>query len=350
MKAWAVVSLLTLGAAACGTAATTSARSTGVPSSDAPCTTLPGSPGPVPFTPYADVTLSPRINLSATSCSTGTRQFTVAFFQGPAAGQGCTPNLGGSPYQDAALRSDLGALRRLGGDAIGSFGGSAGVELAQACGSGSQLEAAYQSVVDYYDFRQIDFDIEGSASGQRSVDDRRSAAIATLQKKEAAAGHPLKVSLTVPVVPSGLPSPALDVVRSAVNAGVQLSIVNILAMDYGDGAAPNPSGRMGQYAIDSATATEAQLATVFGQDTPAQVWGMLGVTPMIGQNDTKDEVFSLTDANLVTSWARSRGLGRLAMWSTNRDMPCAGGADEAGSSCSGVQEPQWAYSRVFLAA
>ena len=48
----------------------------------------------------------------------------------------------------------------------------------------------------------------------------------------------------------------------------------------------------------------------------------MGATPMIGQNDTPDEVFTLADATALNQFALSHKLGRMSMWSANRDIVC----------------------------
>ncbi len=314
------------------------------------CASLPGKAGPVPFAPYTDVTLYPQINLTNTACASGIRDFTIAFFTGPAAGSGCTPLLAGASYENPTLLADVEQLRKLGGNVVGSFGGEDGQELAQTCSSTTQLESAYQSVVDYYGFNQIDFDIEGAAVDQTTANHRRGAALASLQRDERAAGHPVQVSLTLPVLPQGLPAAEVGVIHSTVGAGVTPNVVNVMTMDYGDGPAPDPAAKMGTYAIDAAKATQLQLAKVFPKDAPAKLWAMVGVTPMIGQNDEQDEVFTLANASQLATWAKSRGVGRLAMWSTTRDVECPGGADQASPMCSGITQSKWAFSAAFGSA
>jgi hypothetical protein len=107
---------------------------------------------------------------------------------------------------------------------------------------------------------------------------------------------------------------------------------------------------MGTYAVDSATSTEAQLAAIYPTDTSAQLWSMIGVTPMIGQNDAEDEVLGTADAGTLAAWAQSRDIGRLAMWSTARDVECPGGADYAADDCSGIVQTPWTFSKIFQAA
>ncbi len=328
-----------------GTSQCTIPVKTGGAGGAASCTSLPGTPGSVPFAPYADVTLYPQVSLTNTACAAGTREFTLAFFTG----SGCTPTLAGASYQNPTLLADIKQLRALGGDVIGSFGGENGQELAQSCTNVTQLAAAYRSVVDYYGLRQIDFDVEGGAVADTASITRRSQAVAALQSAEAAAGTPVSVSLTLPVLPQGLPQDELNVIGSAVTAGVTVSVVNVMAMDYGDSPAPSPAGKMGTYAIDAGTATEAQLAAIYPHATAAQLWAMVGVTPMIGQNDADDEVFTAADAAQLASWASSHGVGRLSMWSSTRDAACPGGADYAAADCSGVTQAPWDFSKALLA-
>src|SRR5439155_12953991 len=112
----------------------------------------------------------------------------------------------------------------------------------------SALQAAYQKVIDAYHLTQLDFDIEGGAVADHASIDRRSQALAALQHDAAAAGRSLQVWLTLPVLPTGLTADGLYVVQSALRYGVNLAGVNGMAMDYGDGATPNPQGHMGDYA------------------------------------------------------------------------------------------------------
>lgn len=116
-----------------------------------------------------------------------------------------------------------------------------------------------------------------------------------------------------------------------------------MAMDCGDGAAPSPAGRMGTYAIDAATATDAQVATALGI-SDAAAWPMIAVTPMIGVNDTGDEVFTLADAQQLAAFAAGRHLAWLSMWSAARDTECPGGAQGfASPTCSGLAQARDAF-------
>jgi len=240
--------------------------------------------------------LWPTPDLVTVAAGSGVSRLALAFVQSRG---GCAPAwfgiVGvGSPEDDFAGR--IAALRAAGGDVVLSFGGASGVELAQACSTDASLTAAYRSVVDAYLITSIDLDVEGAAVAEPASVARRSRALARLQSDLAATGRGLEVSLTLPVLPTGLTADGLAVVQSAVAAGVDLAAVNLMAMDYGDSAAPSPDGRMGAYAIDAARATAAQLASVYPGTTTAQRLRKVGLTPMIGRNDVPSEYFSVADA------------------------------------------------------
>lgn len=210
------------------------------------------------FAPYVDTTEYPPYNLVATARQRGVKQFNLAFI---VSGGGCTPEWGGqSAIGDNPVAAQIPALRAIGGDVRISFGGEAGEDLATTCATAAQLEAAYQQVISAYDVHEVDFDIEGAALGSAAANTLRDQALAALQQQD----NGLQISFTVPVIPSGLDSGTVAMLSGAVQAGVRISAVDIMTMDYGDGAAPDPGGMMGSYAIDAATATDAQVASVLG--------------------------------------------------------------------------------------
>jgi hypothetical protein len=274
---------------------------------------------------------------------TGVKQFNLAFVVSGGSG-GCTPEWGGvTAIGSDPVASQIGALRAIGGDVRISCGGEAGSELALTCTSVSQLEAAYQQVISAYDVNKIDFDIEGAAIENTAANTRRDQAIAALQAQD----NGLQVSFTLPVLPSGLTSDGVAVLDGAVQAGVQISAVNVMAMDYGDGAAPNPSGQLGTFAIDAATATDGQVASALGISAGA-AWSKIAVTPMIGVNDTSDEIFTPANARQLVAFAQSKHLAWLSMWSAGRDQECRGGAANfAEPTCSSVIQTPDAFMDAF---
>ncbi|MEU8698095.1 cellulose binding domain-containing protein [Streptomyces sp. NPDC048680] len=289
------------------------------------------------FAPYVDTSLYPAFDLTGTATKTGVKQFNLAFIT---SGGGCAPLWGGvTGLGDDQVASQIDGLRAAGGDVRVSFGGASGSELALNCTSADELAAAYGKVVDAYKLTKVDFDIEGGALPDTAANSRRSQAIAQLQKS-----HPgLDVSFTLPVMPEGLTQPGVDLVADAKKNGVDVGAVNIMAMDYG----ASYSGDMGTYAIQAATATQAQIKGVLGL-SDADAWKAVAVTPMIGVNDVSTEIFKVEDATQLVGFAQEKGLGWLAMWSGTRDKECEGGAKpSADASCSSIAQEPLAFTKAF---
>jgi hypothetical protein len=299
------------------------------------------------FAPYVDTSLYPPLNLKTAARASGIRYFSLAFVL---SGGGCNASWGGvTPVSsERTIAPQLKSLRALRGDALASFGGANGTELALACPSAESLAAQYQAVITKYKLQRIDFDIEGGAVGDSAANIRRGEAIAILQRSARAAGRKLAVSFTLPVLPTGLTAEGFGLMRATIKTGAKVSIVNGMAMDYGDAAAPNPRGRMGYYAIKVAGSLKSQLHRLYPKLTTARLWAMVGVTPMIGVNDTTSEIFTPSDASQLVKFAASKHLGMLAFWSAGRDRECPGGAKAyAEASCSSIAQSPFAFSKLF---
>jgi hypothetical protein len=287
-----------------------------------------GSKGKI-FAPYIDMSTALAENLEAVRSASGINLFSAAFI----VGAGCTPQWGGmftglngNMNNGQSFISNINNLHAAGGDIIMSNGGSAQAELADSCMNVSATQAGYQAEVSTFHLKYIDFDIETSQAGL----DVRSQAVAALER----ANPGLVVSVTLPVLPTGLVQGGLNVISSARSHGMRIDTVNVMAMDYGSGA--DNGGQMGVDAEDAAIATHNQT-------------GMnIGITPMIGVNDTSTEIFTLSDANSVLSWAKGQSyVNRLSYWSVTRDNGGCAGARFASATCSGVSQGNYAFARIF---
>jgi chitinase len=280
--------------------------------------------------PYVDLTAASAGQLNSAITSGGLSAFTAAFV----IGQGCTPIWGDTLGVDnSTVNPFIASAEAKGAKMIVSFGGAGGVELAQSCTNTSSLTAAYQSVISHYKVDHVDFDVEGAAIADQASIDRRFAAIKAL----IAANSGLQVSVTIPVLPSGPDGNGASFLRSAKSDGVSLSIVNAMTMDYG---APNSD--MATAAETAATGTlNAAKSAGFSNFTFANI----GVTPMIGNNDSPGEVVSEANARTIVNWAHTNGVGRLAFWSIGRDQPCAGGG--VSPNCSGLGGAALDFTKIF---
>jgi len=111
---------------------------------------------------------------------------------------------------------------------------------------------------------------------------------------------------------------------------------------------------MAQSAEDALKATYGQLASLYPQYgihlSAQQIWQGLGATPMIGQNDVRGEIFTVADAKTMVSFAAANHLGRLSMWSINRDSQCGTSFPETGllsNTCSGTAQTSLQFAQIF---
>jgi chitinase len=279
------------------------------------------------FAPYI-LTNSPV--LVSTSQSSGIKVFTIAFV---ISDSGCQASLNGTALaQENSMAGSINNLRAIGGDVIISFGGAGGQELALTCGTVSSLQSQYQAVINKYNVKALDFDVEGSALDNTSANDRRNAALAALQT----ANPGLVISYTLPVGKSGLEQNSINLLQNAQVHGVHVNVVNIMTMDYA-----NDNSDMGANAITASNGTISQLQSI-------GIPSALGITPMIGLNDTAPETFTLSNASAVRSYADSHSqVDRISFWSVGRDRQCSGTITSASDNCSGVTQSTWDFAHMY---
>lgn len=307
------------------------------------------------FAGYVDVTATPQFRFEHPR-SEADKNIVLSFVVA-APGQQCTPMWGGAyTLDDAEAQLDLdrrvARLRQQGGEAMVSFGGALNDELAVSCSSTPRLKKAYESVIDRYELNAIDLDIEGDALGNAAANSRRASAIAQLQAERAAADSPLSVWFTLPVTPDGLTVQGTDLIAGALAAGVDITGINVMTMDYGQSKAKDQS--MSEAAQAALTATHRQLRVLYDRTelhlTDSTLWAKLGATPMIGQNDIPGEIFTLDDATALNAFAHAQQLGRLSLWSSNRDATCGPNYDDltrVSDACSGVAQGDLSYTAVL---
>jgi len=306
------------------------------------------------FAPYVDATLWPLFGFAAATKQYGIQFYTLAFIvaKGP---NNPAPSWGGYHLvSNRWLLPEINAIRTAGGEVRVSFGGAAGTGLAAACKTPAQLQAAYQVVINTYGLTHIDFDVEGHWLAEAKSIERRSRAIFGLQAQAREAKRPLHVWYTLPVLPSGLTREGAGVLRSALRHRVDIAGVNIMAMNYGKAQAPKPTTHMGTYTIQAATSLHAQLKMLHREagvpKTDAQIWAMVGLTPMLGHNDVKPETFTLGNAREVIAFARQKKIGLLSCWSANRDRPLAKpSANWASPKHTGIKQEVFGFSKIFRA-
>ncbi len=304
------------------------------------------------FAAYVDVTATPTFAFEQMG-TTDNRQ-TILSFVVASPSEACTPTWGGAYNLDQAndsldLDRRIARLRQQNGNVAVSFGGLKNHELAVDCTNEAKLLAAYRSVVQRYNVDTIDLDLELSGVTDVQAGARRAAAIAALQKERRQHGKKFAVWVTLAVSPQGLSEDGTNAVAQLLAKGVDLAGVNAMTMDYGSSRLPDQT--MLAASQSALVQTQRQLGILYDQAhihlNSSTLWTKVGATPMIGQNDFADETFTLEDAKSFNKFAHTKGVGRMSMWSANRDILCGSNyvnVKVVSDSCSGVTQNKQDFS------
>ncbi|MGH3396794.1 MAG: ricin-type beta-trefoil lectin domain protein, partial [Streptosporangiaceae bacterium] len=252
--------------------------------------------------PYLQIDSSDAGDMAADQAATGLKDYTLAFLTPQS---GCTPEWEDNGNSVGTFNSQISALQAAGGNVMISFGGESGGELAQTCTNVSQLTAAYQNVVNTYGVTRLDFDIEGGVLSDTAATSLRDQALAALQAEDPS----VQVDFTLAVSPQGLPTGTgseYALLQDAQAKGVKVSVVNLMTMDFGNGQNALAD------AESAAQGADSQLSSLYGISASA-AYGMMGLTPIAGQNDD-NEFFSTANASTLESFAASHGVAELSFW------------------------------------
>jgi chitinase len=284
--------------------------------------------GTAPFSPYIDITFgSPTLKQVADA--TGQKHFTLAFAL--AGFSGCEPTWGGTiPLNDSRVIGEVNDLRAAGGDVIVATGGAQGPYLETTCTSSSALLAAYEKALDAVGSNHIDVDVE-AAIPVAQVN-------TALKQLQAARGTTVTYTLRVQGQDFGVDPFSEQILQDAASRGLNV-IVNPMLMDFGF------SGSWGDALISAANATLGQMKQIWPGKTDAQLKGMLGLTPMIGRNDT-GQVTTQAVAQQLLSYARTNHVAYIGFWSVGRDNGgCANGG--VSPTCSGISQSPFEFTNIF---
>ncbi len=277
-----------------------------------------------------EYSLGGAANLKKLSMESGVKFFNLGFIQ-TAQGQAVSDGKvnwgwGGYPTLNEAtagntqyegIKQSIKDLRDIGGDVTVSFGGLNGKPFWEATQDVDTLFKTYKDIVEGYGLTRIDLDIEGA--GQNKDHNRANAkAIKKLQDQT-----DVEVTLTLPVLPSGLTGVQLDVLEVYLSENVDVSLINIMAMCYGSGTL-NPGETYGTASKRALESTMAQVQdyykTYVNADlTESQAYRKLGTTVSIGFEGAAHPIFTEEWTKLVVDHAREKGIGMVSFWSMNRD-------------------------------
>jgi hypothetical protein len=284
------------------------------------------------FAPYMYVGTGDNFKLTDCDDACGQKFYTLAFIISDKSNNPAWD--GRIPLEKNFYAEQIAAIRARDGDVIMSFGGEAGKEIALVETDVATLTEKYQSVIDRHHFTWLDFDIEGDALEKHpDASERRNAAIAKLQAKNPG----LIISYTLPVNPHGISEASQQLLADAKAKGVKVHSANIMVMDFG----PHFSAgkKMSDVAIASAVKTREQILKI---DPAIQI----GLTPDIGHNDEKSEIFSLADARALNDWAiKQPWVCSVSFWCSNRDAARPGRRHS--DTNSGIAQQPWDFTKIF---
>ena len=283
------------------------------------------------FAPYMYVGFNDDFQLTQCDDACGQKFYTLAFIISDKSNNPAWD--GRIPMDKDYYMNQIAAIRARGGDVIISFGGAAGKEIAITETNSVVLQAKYQSVIDRYKFTWLDFDIEGDSLKNSGANQRRNTALANLQAKNPG----LIISYTLPVDPNGISDDAQKLLADAKAEGLKVHSINVMVMDFGPHFSKGK--KMSDVSIISALKAHEQCEKI---DPAIQI----GLTPEVGQNDEKSEIFSLTDAKELEEWAITQPwVCSLSFWCSNRDTEKSG--TKNGNTNSGIQQKPWAFTKIF---
>jgi chitinase len=263
------------------------------------------------------------------------------------AGEGCRPvwSRGGRDATDATVRARVAALRSAGIPVRISFGGAGGPDLASGCDTATALATAYRAVVDAYRPDSIDLDVEGRTLANRAGNARRVAALLAVQQAAARAGRPLTVSYTLPAGHDGIPPDGVRLLSDSIAAGVRISAVNVMVMNYGWGVAD-----LGDEAVRQAGMAHQLVRRLWPELSDGDAWRRVALTAMVGRTDVAGEIFRQSDARTLARSAADLGVGWLSYWSVERDRACPQPPPAQPSwRCSGVSQRPYEFAGIFTA-
>lgn len=276
------------------------------------------------FSPYKDVGLTDGNSDTMNTAVTGTSQAVVQAMPARlttmtwafATGSCGTENWAGmsaAAFAKANVQSFVNAGKKY----IVGTGGAAGNFK---CAS----DANFATFVNRYmspNMVGVDFDIEGGT--QTDIDNLVARVVAAQQTFPN-----LRFSFTIGTLGGNtevLSSWGTMTMKSIKSHGLTNYIINLMVMDYADtnGAtahdcALNSSGKcdMGQSAINAANLLHNTYGVPYSQ---------IELTPMIGGNDSPDEIFTIQDAATISFFVKANGLAGIHFWSFDRDTDCPNG-------------------------
>ena len=240
----------------------------------------------------------------------------------------------------------LNKFRNNGGKFIISFGGANGTPGwdSKYKFSVNQLTTSFQYIINTYKPKGFDFDIEGSQQSDTAGNINLFKSMENIHKSN----PNLSISYTIavdPITDKKILNPNFEKSFTALLNTNFKPIINSMAMDFAtkvdDMSVPIINSLKG---IAERLTKEAN--TAWDVSNIANAYKMLGVTPMLGMNDSGGEI---SDFNVMMKVAHFTSVNKLPLfsnWSLTRDN--GSGPNKGGFSASGMYQTPYEFSDLIL--
>ncbi|MGL5152230.1 MAG: glycosyl hydrolase family 18 protein [Clostridium sp.] len=287
--------------------------------------------------PFADMTawnngdfsVNGALNLKKIAKDTGVKFFNLGFIQATSGVSDGKVNWGWGGFsslneknndntQYQGIKQGIKDVRALGGDVAISLGGLNGTAIWEVTSDVDVLYNTYKEIVTGYGLTKLDLDIEGSTATNKEKNIANAKAIKKIQDETG-----VEVVLTLAVLPSGLTKVQLDVLEAYLSQGVNVDLVNIMTMCYGN-ATLLPGENYGTASLRAVDSTKDQVKDYFKKYanielTDAEAYRKIGTTVSVGFEGEAHPIFTKEWTDLVVDHAIEKGIGMTSMWSINRD-------------------------------
>ena len=219
-------------------------------------------------------------------------------------------------FQLNGIKKSINYIRSKGGDVIISVGGLNEGNLFQATQDEDVLFNTYMDIVQGYGLTRLDLDIEGNGQGKQI----NIANAKALKRVQAATG--VEIVLTLPVLPTGLTDLGRGTMEAYIENGVDVKMVNIMAMCYGSGVV-YPGETYAQASVRAIDNTAQQIKAAYAgigtNISDATAYGKVGVTVSIGEESASFPIWTTDYSEVVNQKAIDSNIGMTSFWCLNRD-------------------------------
>lgn len=222
---------------------------------------------------------------------------------------------GNDGFQYEGIKKTIKSVRDNGGDVIISVGGQLGKSPWLLTTDVNKLKNMYVEIISAYDLKRIDLDIEETNQGA-AVNAVNAKAIKKAQDETG-----VEVILTIPIMPYGWTNTQTTLVRTYMDAGVDVKIINCMTMCFGYEVYDNED--FGDASIRAMKNAKDQLIAIYKDYgitlSEAEAYAKLGSTVDIGYENSYNPIFTTKMTKKVVDFANEVKLGMFSYWSLNRD-------------------------------